>query len=267
MKLDYGTQLSPEPIKLSVGGTLRKPTLRRIAKITFGLFNLYEMLIKCDPKDYYLKIIKDGGKELWDAIPAEKQDVLTMYDLILESDQLQNFYSEIFEFFFEEHVVFLEGFFILFEGDFKQKTEIPPDNIRGVISDKTFPQVLNVIQQVCCIHDEDAEVEEQHFKNALAKKLFEKMRKAAKEQAATKKADLNMTIPNIISAVSARHPSINPLNIWDLTIFQLLDIFARLQSDTAFKIESTRVSVWGDEKKQFDPARWYKNNYDNELPN
>jgi hypothetical protein len=29
-----------------------------------------------------------------------------------------------------------------------------------------------------------------------------------------------------------------------------------------FDIDSTRVSVWGDEKKTFNAALWYKNNYD-----
>ena len=111
MKLDYGTQLSPDPIKLSVGGMLRKPTLRRIAEITFGLFNLYEMFLKCTPKDYYLKIVKNDGKATWDAIPAAEQERITMYDIILEDESLQKFYSEIFEFFFEERVLFIEGFF------------------------------------------------------------------------------------------------------------------------------------------------------------
>ena len=266
MRFDYGTMFSPEPITLSIGGRLIKPTLRQIAKITFNRFNLYEMFLKCTPEDYYTKVLQESGKELWDAIPKDQKDSLTMYDLIIRDEHLQTFYSEIFEFFFEEHVCFMEGFFILFEGDFEQKTEIPLDNIHGVISDKTFPQVLEAIQQVCCIYDKEEDVEEQRFKNALAKKLFEKMRKAAKEQAAKKKADLNLTIPNIISSVSARHPSINPINVWDLTVFQLLDQFARLQGDAAYDIDKTRVSVWGDEKKQFDPTRWYKNNYDTELP-
>lgn len=267
MKLDYGTQLSPDPIKLSVGGKLVKPTLSRISQLTFSLFNLYEMFVKCTPEEYYTKLLRDDGNKLWDEIPDDQKSTLTMYDLIIKDVNLQTFYTEIFEFFFEEHVAFIEGFFILFEGDFEHLDEIPHENIRGVISDKTFPQVLEVIQQVCCIYDKEDDVEEQHFKNSLAKKLFEKMRKAAKEQASKKKADPNFTIPNIISKVSARHPSLNLLNIWNLTIFQLMDTFASLQSDAAYEIDKTRVSVWGDEKKQFDPTRWYKNTYDNELPN
>lgn len=89
------------------------------------------------------------------------------------------------------------------------------------------------------------------------------MLKAKKKAQENKKADINLSIPNIISSVSNMHPSINYLNIWDLTIFQLLDAFNRLQANVMYNIDCTRVSVWGDEKKTFDVSLWYKNNYDN----
>ena len=100
------------------------------------------------------------------------------------------------------------------------------------------------------------------FKNNLAKKLMQKMLKAQKEEKKRKKADINMSLPNIISAVSSRHPSINLINVWELTIFQLFDVFGRLQANAMFEIDCKRVSTWGDEKKTFDAALWYKNQYD-----
>ena len=78
-----------------------------------------------------------------------------------------------------------------------------------------------------------------------------------------KKADINLSIPNIISSISNMHPSLNYMNVWDLTVFQLLDAFNRLQANVMYDIDCTRVSVWGDEKKTFDVSLWYKNNYDN----
>ena len=91
---------------------------------------------------------------------------------------------------------------------------------------------------------------------------MEKMLKAKKKEQETKKSDLNLTIPNIISSLANKHPSLNYVNIWDLTIFQLLDAFNRTQANSMYDIDSTRVSVWGDEKKTFDVSLWYKNNYD-----
>ena len=44
MKFDYGTQLSPYPIVLSIG-TLIKPKLQRVADLSFDKFNYYDSSI------------------------------------------------------------------------------------------------------------------------------------------------------------------------------------------------------------------------------
>ena len=36
----------------------------------------------------------------------------------------------------------------------------------------------------------------------------------------------------------------------------------RLQVNKVYDIDARRVSVWGDEKKTFNIALWYKNEYD-----
>lgn len=262
MKLDYGTQISPVPITLSVG-VLKKPTLREISEITFDKFTFYEFLVKMNPETFYTELQKEnGGKEYWESLTEEEQSSITMYDIILDDERLCNTYLELFNFFFVESVIFREGFFILL----KEKVEniykdINTDNIRGVISDKNLPQIFELIQQICCIYDAEENLDDLNFKNNLARKLLERMQKATKAKS-TKKTDKNLTIPNIISAISNKHPSLNYTNIWDLTVFQLLDAFNRTQMNSMYDIDSTRVSVWGDEKKTFDVALWYKNEYD-----
>ena len=84
-----------------------------------------------------------------------------------------------------------------------------------------------------------------------------------KAQKNNKKADSNLSLPNLISAVSNKHNSINPINVWDLTIYQLLDSFNRLQGNSIYDMNCRQVSVWGDKDNKFDVALWYKNNYDN----
>lgn len=100
------------------------------------------------------------------------------------------------------------------------------------------------------------------FKNSAARKIYEKLLSAQKKEKKRRKADINLSLPNIISAVSNCHPTINPINVWDLTLFQLFDTFNRMRANKIYEIDSTRVSVWGDEKKTFDIALWYKNEYD-----
>ena len=59
MKLDYGTQISKAPIKLSIG-TLRKPILDDIAELGFDKFYYFEYLTTLNPELYYTTI---KGKE------------------------------------------------------------------------------------------------------------------------------------------------------------------------------------------------------------
>ena len=268
MRFDYGTQLSPSPIVLSIG-TLVKPKLKDIADNTRGMsfdkFNYFEVLIKMTPETFYTKIKGGEGKEYWKSLSEDEQSDITLYKVVINDEQLLNTFLEIFNFFFAERVIFKEGYFVLLNKSIKNDNDITlhsEEEIRGVISENTFLQVLNAIQQVCCIADKEDNVDETKFKNKLARKLYYKMRNAAKKEIEERKGDINFTLSNIISSVSNRHPTINPINIWEMTIFQLYDSFNRMQVNSMFDIDSTRVSVWGDEKKTFNAALWYKNEYD-----
>lgn len=262
MRLDYGTQLSPVPITLSIG-TLRKPTLKEISQITFDRFSFYEFFLKLSPETYYTKLRKENdGEAYWCSLTEEEQDKITIYNIIEEDDKIRSTYVEIFNFFFVETVIYQEGFFILLKDEVANPEKIKREQVRGAIAKDNFPQVMSLLQQICCIYNEEESLDDMKFKNNLARKLMEKMLKAKKKEQETKKSDLNLTIPNIISSLANKHPSLNYVNIWDLTIFQLLDAFNRTQANSMYDIDSTRVSVWGDEKKTFDVSLWYKNNYD-----
>lgn len=264
MRLDYGTQLSPVPITLSIG-TLRKPTLKEISQITFDRFSFYEFFLKLSPETYYTKLRKENdGEAFWDSLTEEERDKIIIYNIIEEDDKIRSTYVEIFNFFFVETVIYQEGFFILLKENtaIDNPDKIKREQVRGAIAKDNFSQVMSLLQQICCIYNEEESLDDMKFKNNLARKLMEKMLKAKKKEQEAKKSDLNLTIPNIISSLANKHPSLNYVNIWDLTIFQLLDAFNRTQANSMYDIDSTRVSVWGDEKKTFDVSLWYKNNYD-----
>ena len=264
MRFDYGTQISPFPIPLSVG-MLRKPKLRDIADpkskpaMSFTKFMFYEFLISMTPKEFFTKAEVEKGQEFWDSLSEEEKRGLTVYDLIQLNPTLMQNFLEVFNFFFEETVLFVEGVFVLVNPDKDYSIDTPQrEDIVGVIDSHNFSEILYAIQQVCCIAQEEEETPK--FKNKIAEQMYYRMKEAEKEQ--KKKADKDMTLPNIISKVSAKHNSLNFTNIWDLTIFQLLDNFASMREGAMFEIEWTRVAVWGDEKRTFDPARWYKNDFD-----
>ena len=151
----------------------------------------------------------------------------------------------------------------LYESGFLNK-----QNVKGMINPMTLADVLDILQQVCCIKSNDPlDDPKPKFKNEKARRLYERMLKANKKENKRKaqKDFYNMSLPNIISATAAKNPGLNIINIWDATLFQLYDQFEKAQNDDAHYMNSVRVAVWGDEKNQFDPSLWYKNNFDKQV--
>lgn len=262
IELDYGTRLSPDPIKLSIG-TLIKPKLRDISKVSFDTYSYYESLAKLTPKSYYNAVRKNmGGVEYWVSLTPEEQINITLFQIIVKDEELQRSYLELFNYFFIENVVFYDDLFIILnEGINEITTESTSDDIKGIISEKNFSDIIYVIQQICCIEDKNAN-KPLKFKNDLAKKLYAKMQKAVEEQKIERKEDKNFELPNLISAVSNSHPTIDPINVWELTVYQLMDSFNRLKTNKMFDMQATSVSVWGDKKNTFNTALWYKNQFE-----
>lgn len=267
MKLDYGMQISPFPISLSVG-TLRKPKLRDIANpkakpaMSFAKFAFYEILITMTPKEFFAKTDIDKEKNFLNSFSEKERRKLTIYDLINTNSMLMNNFLEIFNFFFEETVLYVDGVFVLVNPNKEYTSETPQrEDIVGVIDSHNFSEILYTIQQICCIAPVEEEVPK--FKNKIAEKIYYQIQEGKKEQ---KKSNKDLTLPNIISAVAAKHNSLNYTNIWNLTIFELLDNFERMREGSFFEIEQTRIAVWGNEKGTFDFARWYKNDFDKHEP-
>ena len=265
MRLDYGTITSPYPICLSIG-TIRKPTLGEIAdqnSLGFGGFGLYETFIAMTPELYYTEIDKELGKKMWEPLSEAERDSVNMLDVICQVESLQKLYTDMLQFFFVEMVVFQSGVFVILKNGTKPNGSMSNEDIIGVITRDSFKDVMNILKQICGMQpDEEEDASQMKFKNKMAQKLFERMKQAKKLEKKTKKHDPNLSLPNIISSVCARHPSINYTNVYQLTVYQLIDTFERLRNDAFYEIDKTRVSVWGDEKKTFRSDAWYKNEYD-----
>ena len=151
MRFDYGTQLNPSPIVLSIG-TLIKPKLKDIADSTKGMsfdkFSYFEVLLKMTPETFYTKIKGDEGKQYWESLSKDKQEDMTLYSVVINDKQLQKAFLEVFNFFFLEKVIFKEGYFVLLNKTVNNSNDIalhPEMEIRGVISENIFLQVLNAI--------------------------------------------------------------------------------------------------------------------------
>lgn len=258
IKLSYWELLHPQPIHLSVG-TIRKPTLSEISNASFGTYIIYEMLIGGDLEAIYNVCLGEEGKEYWDSLSEEDRSSLTIYRAIVENNVIQNIYTKMLNFFFCEDVIFKGGVFIVLNEMPKPNEDITIEQISGVINADSFPQLLNILRQICCIYEpEEPPIEEMKFKNELAKKLYLKMQAAKQKKKKDTATAKEQSLANIISAVSNMHPSLTPVTIWDLTKFQLIDSFNRMRCDTTYDIASTRMAVWGDKENKFDDKLWYK---------
>lgn len=270
MRLSYDDLIAPSdiPISLSIGN-VKNHTLHEIYKHGINLFRMYEVYLKLTPYDYYEHLNKKDGKEYWDLLSDEQKKEISLYDILVSNDDVAFTFQEIFNFFFYERVVYRDKVFALIKTDDYEtdddSVDITPDNLVGIIHPKNFDEVLGVLQQVCCIQDDDVlEEKDPKFKNKKAKMLYEKMLKAKREQKKRKKIEneKNLSLPNIISSTAAKCPGFNIVNIWESTLFQLYDQFGKIQNNDVHYVNSVRVSVWGDEKNKYDSSLWYKNNYD-----
>lgn len=210
------------------------------------------------PESFYIKLIGEEGKKYWNSVSDEEKYNMEIFDVIKKEAKLAEAFAEMLNFFFMETVSYKDGFFIILRDGVTTADEIKgKSDIHGIITEDTFPDVLSIIKQICCI-DIGEQQDGIKFKNSIAKKIYEKMQKAAKNNS-SKDKNQDFILANVISSVANKHPSINPVNVWNMTVFQLMDSFNRLQNNSIYDMQAMRVSVWGDEKRTFDAELWHKN--------
>lgn len=271
-KFGYDMMITPYPIKLSVG-TLRKPTLEEIFRdIGYEQYQAYEAFSKLTPELFYTKMDDAEGLEIWESFSDQQKEEITLFNVVKSNNDLLQDYLNLFNVFFEENVIFAEGFFVwldkaydpsLFTDDNSDSIESLEKSIVGVISNsEMFNQVLQAIQQICCAYEDTDDEAEVKFKNSIAEKLYKKMKQAEKKRKQDEKESKDYSIPNIISAVSNNHPTISPINVYQLTVFQLIDAFRRRQTTFTNDMNALSVSVWGDKDHKYNANVWFLNEYE-----
>jgi hypothetical protein len=125
-------------------------------------------------------------------------------------------------------------------------------NEQRYINKENFQIITNILKQQNCISLESKK--KCKPKNATARSHLKKL-KQIKAKESKKKSN---EIPNIISAVSAKHPSINFFNIGNLTMYQLIDTYKRLNmiDDYFINVESL---LHGASKNDIKLIHWAAN--------
>lgn len=255
MKLEYSTLISPYPLYLDKIGNVKSPTLKEIwnPRITYPRYNLYLKLLMMTPQAYHEQAELVSANLQND---MGRKENLNMFDLIAYNQDLQESYTDVFEFFFVEHVVWNSEYqlFLLYQ-DVDENGQIIPV---GTIQKNIFTELCDVILQRCGINRSDADTDSSQVKSKKALEILKKIQKGKKNLAKNAKYDKDMELPNLIASVAVKSNSINFTNIWDLTVFQLYEQFKREQTNVYFDIQKMSVAAYGNSKDTFKGNEWYK---------
>lgn len=247
MKLSYFDLLSPDPVVIPNTCSVISPKLREIASIGFAAYQYYLSLLFMNVKAYFnLTGCAGEYEKLTDTELAQ----INLFGLLTANEKMALLLQSALQFFIQEKVVYVKKdncFLICDEAERRI----------GMIFEENYDLVCDVIRQ------------RNHFKSAMqedlskvkskkALEIVKKLQQGRNRKEASGKPDDNMELGNIISAVANKSQSLNILNIWDLTVFQLWDCFFRLSNNSIYAIQSMSVAAWGDKDKRFDAAAWFK---------
>ncbi len=246
MKLNYFELLSPEPIQLPGTGGILSPKLRDIASIGYSTYQYYLTILLMDVKTFFTII---GLAENYDLLSDEEKTQLNIFELLLANHESATLLQNVLNFFIKEDVLYSpeQSCYMVMEDN---------NNI-GIISKENYPQICDIIYQRNYIKS-NREEDLSKAKNKKALEIMKKLQKGRSQKNSRTKTDQNMELGNIISAVANKSQSLNILNIWDLTVYQIWDCFSRLSNNSIYDIQSMSVAAWGDKDHHFDATTWFK---------
>lgn len=123
---------------------------------------------------------------------------------------------------------------------------------------KIWKELVSIILQLNAINNDEEEIDESKVKSKKALEILEKLKKGREANKKKNKADKALQLDNLVSVIANKHTSLNMTNIWNITVYQLWDAFTRMAGNNIYDMSKFTVSVWGDEKKQFNYTEWYK---------
>lgn len=246
MKLEYFDLLSPDPIYIQNVGGIISPKLKDISSIGINTYQYYLTILLMDPKTYFNII---GRQEQFESLSEQDKAQINIFDLLTIDDDSIDLLQTVLNFFIKEDVVYSMK---------HKKFFVHKDNeVIGMIAKETYPQVCDLICRRNYIKSNQDE-NLLKVKNQKALEIMKKLQKGKSKKAKQTKTDKNMELGNIISAVANKSQSLNILNIWDLTVYQVWDCFSRLSNNNLYHIQSMSVAAWGNKDHSFDAAAWFR---------
>ncbi len=218
--------------KIEVDGIVfKQPKLRDIKDIGLQVYYAYISFLLVSAEEYLISIKRE------DLIPFFKQHNLTMFDIYRDNPYERQLFIEALSFFIDGEIVFKNGEFLI--------------NNTNIINKEIYQKILEIIAEINCLK---VNKQQETYANEKARKIAEKIQQAKRKRSNVQSKD-SVSLPDIISAVASRKESLNLLNIWDLTIYQLYDHYNRLIAEDEFDIHAMNYAYWGGE---FKAKHWSK---------
>jgi len=194
----------------------------------------------------FISIITLNKTEIMDSLSILEE--VSLWDFIIlnfvsvDNDEVKDLFLHIFSLIFKDKVVFsVEGVFLI--GD-TGKT----------IDESNYTEIFSILKDQNCAKEREEKYlnkREREYQKAvqLAKQKYKKALKAMGKE--------DTDLLDIISSICAKHPSLNFFNIQELTIYQMIDQFKRLNmiDDYFVSIDSLLA---GANKKDVNLIHWSK---------
>lgn len=224
--------LRGSPIQISSACVVRQPTLGEIANRGYDAYKTYLSILMMEKESLFQNL----------GVPMDESvDGYTVYDIMGAIPDLREVLIEALSFFIYGYVSWNGSHFLI------KGTELTAEDLDDV---KAAIMKISYIEK---------DTESQHiFSSEKARKIWEKCQKGKEALRKANKTDENLELPNLVGALAAsRNGNYNILNIWDLTVYQLYDQFARTNVGVQMDIYASRWAAWG--KDDFDVSMWFKN--------
>jgi len=211
-------------------------TNSEVKKIRFSKYNQY-LSILCLEKEHITQMLLESSND---------QDISTFQYLISASyhDELfRQLILEALSVFFKKEIIFSKELLCFFVGDIINEKFIHQENYEYI---KFILKKQNGIQME----------EPEKFANSIAEQMAKKLKEMREKYNKTKNDEQIYDYSDILSSVCAKHHNINPLNIGQLTVYQTLDQFKRLNKIDKFDIDIQSL-LHGAKQEDIKLENWF----------
>lgn len=208
--------------EVTLNGRLLRGKSIRVEKIQLIPLTIDEILdedVGFDLYNRYLSILCMDSDDIKEMLNIEDDTEIDPFEYLCincyQDEVSKEYILKIFNLFLREQVNFyadnVEAYFYL--GDIQKKNQIDKNN---------FSFIIEILKKQNCIEKSKDKTKPE---NDAQKKFFAQLKKMREKYAKYKEVQ---DIVDIMSAVCSKHPSINVFNVGELTIYQLIDTYKRL---------------------------------------